>query len=756
MSQLIITTDVASIRPVFAEGAAENIKRYNQLKKLFENTEEYKIFAEPVFAGQDKIAWHTQYEGKIIPFRKLRDDEEEQEKAKRLLKNQVNKLYKRIIELIDEENTRERLFALIDSCLEIPDYDDIFIIQNTNGEKNYCIVRWGFVNDNFDAPTGLIAKLIPLKVADITVKVIKGNNKYAINEKIFIEIEGEEKELISDDKAEIRLNDVKLLSEISIYQKDEDGNRLYEQKYKIFDDAQITFFIGNQEFIKQNVIIQTLDSNDDILPHANLKIQYDDVEINAETDDEGKLKIGELFDGTVIKCSQIRRDKVIKTVEITVKKGKEIYFISLIRQKNKANVKIQVKSEDGQIIGNAEFQVKFPDGEVKHFKSDENGIIQIENAPLREAVIFRQIIDGLPQFQQILKFEDEGKIYQLKGIKVKQPGDITKLKVTVIDASESPISNLRIKIENGVKTYHKITNENGMAIFDNIDCYETIKVIADYKNKKKEQNVKCEGAESSVTIQLGKKAGLLWLWILLALLLIGLAIYFIPKIDFSSKKVVANDTTQTTTDTTTIPIVKPSGMTLNLVDENGNPVVNADVEISANDSILFSAKSDNFGKINFAELTDTTQFITAIVKTENKKEQRFKFKVTPEKTLTIHEQSVDISEEILPCGTNVKSLGYHSTIKTFHMKTNSGQFKLRYNMNTIPDKIIVYNGSSSNISKDKIIWQSPSPEKNIHTQWLKFNSPDSLVTVEIQGGDTLLTQWDFTVFCPKMTSNGNN
>ncbi len=756
MSQLIITTDVASIRPVFTEGASENIKRYNQLKKLFENTEEYKIFSEPILAGKDKIAWHTLYEGKIIPFRKLRDDEEEQEKAKRLLKNQVNKLYKRIIELIDEENTRERLFSLIDSCLEIPDYDDIFIIQNSNGEKNYCIVRWGFMNDKFDAPKGLIAKLIPLKVADITVKVIKGNNKHAVKEKIFIEIEGQEQEVISDEKAEVKMNDVKLLSEINIYKKDENGNRIYEQKYKIFDDTQITFFIGNQEFIKQNVIIQTLDENDDILIHANLKIQYDDVEINAETDDEGKLKIGELFDGTKIKCLQVRKDKVIKTIELTVKKGKEIYFISLRRQKSKGNVKIQVKSEIGNIISNAEFQVKLPDGKIKFYKSDENGIIHIEDAPLREDVIIRQIIDGLPQFQQIQRFDDEGKIYQIKGMQVQQPNDITKLKVTVIDANEKPISNLRIKIENGVKTYHKITNDSGMAIFDNIYCNESIKIIAEHKNKKKEQSVKCEGTESPVTVKLGKKSGLLWLWILIALLIIALAIFLVPKINFSNKKISTTDTTQTTSDTTIIPVVKHTGMSLSLIDENANPVVNADVEISAKDSILFSAKSDSLGTVNFSKLTDTTLFVTAIVKSGNKKEQRFKFKVTPQKTLTIHEQSVDISEEILPCGTNVKSLGYHSTIKTFNMKTNSGQFKLRYNMNTIPDKIIVYNGSSANISKDKIIWQSPGPEKNIHTKWLTFNSPDSLVTVEIQGGDTLLTQWDFTVFCPKMTNNGNN
>ena len=36
MKQLITTTSISTIRPVFAQGASENIKRFHQLKKLFE------------------------------------------------------------------------------------------------------------------------------------------------------------------------------------------------------------------------------------------------------------------------------------------------------------------------------------------------------------------------------------------------------------------------------------------------------------------------------------------------------------------------------------------------------------------------------------------------------------------------------------------------------------------------------------------------------------------------------------------------
>ena len=48
MSQIIKTTDISTIRPMFAQGASENIKRYGQLKKLFEENREYEVLAEPV------------------------------------------------------------------------------------------------------------------------------------------------------------------------------------------------------------------------------------------------------------------------------------------------------------------------------------------------------------------------------------------------------------------------------------------------------------------------------------------------------------------------------------------------------------------------------------------------------------------------------------------------------------------------------------------------------------------------------------
>lgn len=745
MSQLIITTDVSSIRPVFSEGTAENIKRYNQLKKLFENTKEYRIFAEPVPAGGQKVAWHTEYEGKIIPFRKL--DEEEQEKAKGLLKTEVNKIYKTIVAVIDEDQNRKRLFNLIDSFIEIPDYDDIYLVQNADGRKNFCIVRWGFINDDFNAPKNLIANLIPLKVASVNIRAIKGNNKIADNEKIFFDYNGKTEEYTTDNKGRIYLQDISLLTKITAYQIDENEVKQYEQEFLVENDSEITFFIGNQSLPKQTVSVQTMDDNDNILSNVTLRIKYDDVDFENDTNQQGICHLGELFVDTKVTCHQIKNKKIVKTNTFDVKQGKSIYFVNVIEHKSKGNVKIRVVDENLSVIPFAKIQVKFPDGTERYFESDEKGNFEINDMPFKEDIVFRQMIDNLPQYQQIIRFTDENKVFDFKGKVVKTPYDYTRLIVKVLNSNNEPIPNLKVVVDNGVKSYNQITNSDGLAEWQEIDCSKKTVINVENRGKKRREEIKCEGQETEHIIKLGKKLGLWWLWLLLILALIALGVIFVPKL---LDKPPANDSDTTSNN---IVVVDSSeieetyvGMKFIVIDENNNFIENAKINITFGDKTL-EKKTNSKGEVIFESLVDSTQFVNAKITAPNFKEQSLTFKITKEKIITMSNNSVEISEQILPCGTQIESKGYHSTIQTFNMKKTSGQFKLFYNMFDIADKIIVYKGHASDISNDKIIWQAPDFESRYHTVFVNFDA-DSLITVEIQGGDTTRTEWYFIVNCP--------
>ncbi len=76
MSQPIITTDISQIRPVFAQGAGENIKRSTQLRSMFQQGKEYTVLAEPMLDGVNKITWHTEFEGTPSSFSKLKKNRE--------------------------------------------------------------------------------------------------------------------------------------------------------------------------------------------------------------------------------------------------------------------------------------------------------------------------------------------------------------------------------------------------------------------------------------------------------------------------------------------------------------------------------------------------------------------------------------------------------------------------------------------------------------------------------------------------------
>jgi len=338
------------------------------------------------------------------------------------------------------------------------------------------------------------------------------------------------------------------------------------------------------------------------------------------------------------------------------------------------------------------------------------------------------------------------KIVKFKGKKIKTPFEYTNLGVTVLNADEKPIPNLRVKVENGEKPFHRITNEQGYAYFENLECTKTIKLIVESRNKRKIEVLKCEDKETKITVKLGKKIGLWWLWILLAIIFIVLLVVFLPKINKKTITPAKTDTTSNVIDTTQqTPVVK--GMKFTIKDKNGDFVQNAEMSITYDDT-TYTGESDSLGYIVFENLTDTGKFVTATVVAPGYKEQRLTIKIAPEKTIILSNQSVEISEIILPCGTQIESKGYHSTIQTFNMKKASGKFLLLYDMFDIADKIIVYKGDAAHISADKIIWQSNGFERKLHKIYVTFDSPDSLLTVEIQGGDTTRTEWYFKVNCP--------
>ncbi|MDQ1353632.1 MAG: hypothetical protein QG657_3938, partial [Acidobacteriota bacterium] len=168
-SRLIETRELKKVRPIF-EGSGEVVRRYDQFKKIFEKTGEYRLFAEPVIAeGQRNfISWYTDLEGDIRSYNHL--DEEEKEKIKGQLKHQVDRMRRMAGELSKNETFNRAL----DNSLEVPALENsVFFV----GDR-VVLVEWGLIRDEFKPPRGIIKNLIAVEPPEIKTAAMQIQTVY--------------------------------------------------------------------------------------------------------------------------------------------------------------------------------------------------------------------------------------------------------------------------------------------------------------------------------------------------------------------------------------------------------------------------------------------------------------------------------------------------------------------------------------------------------------------------------------------------
>ena len=296
MSQPIITTDISSVRPVFTAGTSENIKRYNQLKKLFEEGKEYTVLAKPIPAGQDKITWHTEFDGNPEPFNKL--TEEEQKTAKGRIKYQVNRMYKSAYYMLRKGDKHEidEIFEILDSCIEIPDYDNIFRITNSNGKVNYVLIRWGFIGDDFNSGSGIIKKLVPLKVDTIKIKVLD-NGTPSVNKKVVVNHLGKIYQLQTDSMGYACVEDIPLGDKFTAETDEE--NSLTE--YICDGSDEYHLLIGTKS---ADMTFKIVDKNGKPIPGATISFTYDGRTFHETADQNGRITLRDIPEKTEIIAKQ--------------------------------------------------------------------------------------------------------------------------------------------------------------------------------------------------------------------------------------------------------------------------------------------------------------------------------------------------------------------------------------------------------------------------------------------------------------------
>ena len=839
MSQPIITTDISNIRPVFAEGAGENIKRYTQLKKMFKAGKEYTVLAEPMPDGGNKITWHTEFDGTPAAYSQL--TEEEQRIAKGRIKYQVNKLYKEVFRQLYRGSMSDvaDMFRVLDSCIEIPDYDNIYRIQKPDGKSNFVLIKWGFNSDDFNAKDRLIARLVPTKVDTVKIKVIK-NSKAAPNEKVIVTYSGREVQLVTDSKGYVMLEDIPLGDKFSACSSDKDNITEY-----VCDGSDEYHLLIGTKSADMNFVV--CDAKGVPLTDTEVSFTYDGKTYFETTDDQGRIRLRDIPEGTEVLCKQRsssqtfvcdtnRREyefegsRPVAEIEVTVMNesgegvpGADVKFsyvggndftvstdrngkvfidnmppdteyeiictaemfqsatskLSAHEGLNMAEIKlrristtgcmtVRVTDDDGNPVVNTLVRCETDDFKSEFYTND-NGEIAIDGVSYNSKVICTQLIDGLGVHRHVFTFVSDSDVYVLKGKKILVDG--TKLEIHVTTKGKDNVPNLRVRIDDGHNVVNKFTNSDGMLYVSELKRGCRYTISTEYDGKETELEFVPSKELEKLNIQVGHNdlGFLLWLIPLVAGLLWFILAFVVPKVsEMVNAPIIAEDTCtnkQTDTIQSVIPVdtvakdepVVPNGITLTILDEKtGVPVEGAKIHLEYGNKKA-DAVSDAAGKFNFADVpNDSTLSIKALVNADGHKEMLLSFTYTPEKTISISENSVALEDIPVKCGETIKSMGYHSTIKTVAVETTSGKLTIGYDMFNIPDELIVYSGKASEISDSKIIFRTNGLVKGpFKKSTFDFNSPDGLVTVRINGGDNSRTEWYFKVYCPSKPKNNN-
>jgi len=456
MKQLIITTDISTIRPVFSQGSSENIKRFSQLKKLFEDGKEYQVFAEPTPAGGQKIAWNTEFEGELIPFSKL--SEQEKEIAKGRLKFQVNKMYKSAVRFNKQtsggDNSLLELFELLDSCIEIPDYNDIYFVKN-NLQHNFVLIRWGFTSDDFNAQSGLVKKLIPVKVTEIKLKAVLSTGKPAKNEKIIFTFPDEKFQAETDADGNIAFEDVSFLTRFSACQIDKNGEKINLHEYVCDERDEYIYRIGVATFPMN---FRATDKSGNPLQNEKLNFEYLGTSVSLFTDANGNVLLPEIPVGTDVSCYQ---EQGVKQKFVC---AQDVKLYEYVGEQPRVVMNFLLVDQAGVPIANSTLRIQVG-AQSFDLPVNANGNVILPNIEVGTKVSCAQLVDGEP-INQTDYFCQKGKeIYEIKGVRPVVEG-VFDLKA--IDKSGKIVPNVELQFEFNNSSRVEKTNALGKILLEKI------------------------------------------------------------------------------------------------------------------------------------------------------------------------------------------------------------------------------------------------------------------------------------------------
>ena len=518
-----------------------------------------------------------------------------------------------------------------------------------------------------------------------------------------------------------------------------------KQDFSFKEDSNLTITL---ECSLSDMIFVVAKQNGDASTSLKVNFKYNGNVTEKRTDSTGQITLKDIPLNTKVKVFQLFNKKEENIEIFTCEKDKAQYFYVAEEIFETADMTFKLVDKNGQLIRSSDLRFKHDNKEFETATNSE-GCVTIENIKIGSSVECKQLLFGKSLPWHKFKFDKTIDEYIIHGQKVTIFGadnenydSQVRMKIVLVNSKSEPIPNAIITLDYNNKTRNKYTNQKGEIIVDDILVNNKIKVSVDVRGNTTDAEFICneDNEINKVILKTDNNKAIL---ISSAVVVILILAFGLSKIDFKSifsKK----------EEPVIIEVVQDSIINYRFTIKEkatNKTLYNAKTTFKYKDS-SFIKFSDKNGKINL-DLNSKSLPLKINTSLLGYNDSTINFVTDSIATIFLTKNdSFDIAKKYISCGNLTESTGSNITYRTFHMNMDKGRFKLFYNMFSLPDEIEIHNGDIYSISEKTLLYSSEKEVNGIKSFYLNFNSPDSLITIKVEGSDNT-TKWLYKVFCPR-------
>jgi hypothetical protein len=575
------------------------------------------------------------------------------------------------------------------------------------------------------------------------IKITDIHNELLSNVEIHIEIGKEKKKYLTDSHGLIELSEVEKGTKIVCYIIPTE-----KQKFVFDDENEVSLSFSAP---KIRMIYRTVDGQDRIVIGANVSFEYEGKKVEKSSDNDGLIELDNIPVNTEIRSYQLIRGEQHNINVFRCIGGNLQFPIKVETQTQMIRMKIKLVERSGQAIKNADVRIKSANKEYDR-TSGQDGYIIIDEVEIGDTIECKQLLGSKILPWHKFKCETEIDEYILHGERPTIYGNYSdkiesqvRMKFRLVNSKGIPIPNAVLRLEYGDKVRNKYTNQYGESMVEDVLIGDKIKAFVDIRGNKVESELICQEDNELHEIILKSSKLSLYVWLVpLFAIIVFLIFYTNSSISSDGEGQEEKNTTEHKKDTVIISeysfFVKNS--------KTGKPVADASVKLLYRDTII-QKHTNEVGLAKFRAFTHIFPQKYELNKLGyNSLVEDFKPDSVFYLKLTV-DDSTEIYPVLSPCGSEVQSKGAKTTIKSFKMNMAKGRFHIWYDLFNLPAKVDIYKGHYKKMDTENLIYSNKGFLKGISHPYIEFESPDSIITVRIEGikGNTA---WVYKLYCARL------